>query len=83
MESNAHSSAPQALRGAALRRALRRARAEAHEATPSQDALSDGASVVYLPPRPVAFPEPPDVPDSGGPRALRPGELAVWLETNR
>jgi hypothetical protein len=83
MESNAHSSAPEALRGAALSRALRRARGEGHDATSSQDALAGRASVAYLPPRPVAFPEPAEVPDSTGPRALRPGELALWLQTNR
>jgi len=39
--------------------------------------------VAYVPPRPVAFPEPPEVPDSTGPRALRPDELAIWLERHR
>jgi hypothetical protein len=94
VESNAHSSAPQALRGNALRQALRQALSQAklhggtggQGSTANQDPFSDGAFVARLPRRAVAspaFPEPADVPDSAGPQALRPRELAAWFETHR
>jgi hypothetical protein len=44
---------------------------------------SDEVYVAYVPPGAVVFPEAPDVPDSTGPRALRPDELALWLERHR
>jgi hypothetical protein len=83
MEATAHSSAPQALRGAALRAALRLARDEQRDAPCSEESFSDAAFSVRVAARPLAFPEAPGVPDSAGPRALRPGELARWLERHR
>jgi len=86
MEWTAHSSAPQALRGTALRRALRRARAEGLDSTPSEhppETLRLVASIAVEPSRVVAFPEPAELPESTGPRALRPDELALWLEAHR
>jgi hypothetical protein len=87
MEWTAHSSsAPQALRGTALRRALRRARAEGLDSTPSEhppETLRLVACIGATPAAAAAFPEPVELPESTGPRALRPDELAVWLETHR
>jgi hypothetical protein len=81
MESTAHSSSPQALRGSALRRALRRAGVGPREPVstypPSEEVY------VYVPPGPIVFPEVAEIPDSVGPRALRPDELALWLERHR
>jgi hypothetical protein len=83
MEATAHSSAPQALRGRALRAALRLASGEQRDAPTSQEPFSEAAFSVRTPPHALGMPDPPDVPDSAGPRALRPGELARWLETHR
>jgi hypothetical protein len=86
MEWTAHSSAPQGLRGTALRRALRRARDEGLDSTPSEQApetLRLVACISADASRAIAFPEPAELPESAGPRALRPDELAIWLETHR
>jgi hypothetical protein len=83
MEATAQSSAPQALRGAALRAALRLASGEQRDAPTSQEIFSDAAFSVRTPAHAVRMPDPPDVPESAGPRALRPGELARWLERHR
>jgi hypothetical protein len=82
----AHSSAPQALRGRALRRALRRARTDGLDSTPSEQTPPETLrlfGVAAESSRPLVFPDPPELPDSTGPRALRPDELALWLEAHR
>jgi hypothetical protein len=84
MEATAHSSAPQALRGAALRAALRVATGGEQRDTPScPEPFSEAAFSVRMPAQTPALPDPPDAPESAGPAALRPGELARWLERNR
>jgi hypothetical protein len=86
MEWTAHSSAPQGLRGPALRRALRRAQAEGLDSTPSEQTPPETLRLfasIAIESRETAFPEPPELPDSTGPRALRPDELALWLEAHR
>jgi hypothetical protein len=66
-----------------LRAALRLARDEQRDAPFSEESLSDAVFSVRVAAHPYAMPEAPDVPDSAGPRALRPGELARWLERHR
>jgi hypothetical protein len=86
MKWTAHSSAPQALRGTALRRALRRARTAGLDSTPSEqppETLGLVACIAADCSRIAAFPEPAELPESRGPRALRPDELALWLEAHR
>jgi hypothetical protein len=83
MEATAHSSAPQALRGAALRAALRVARDEQRDAPYSEESFCDAVFSVRVAAHACSMPEAPAAPDSAGPRALRPGELARWLERHR
>jgi hypothetical protein len=83
MEATAHSSAPHALRGKALRAALRLVGCPQRDAPSSEDSFADAVFSARIAAEPIAFPEPPDTPDSAGPRALRPSELARWLERYR
>jgi hypothetical protein len=82
VHSAAQSSAPLALRGSSLRAALRRLRGSGDDGPPSPIPYSEPAPA---PPAPVppALLDLPAIPESAGPRALRPSELARWLERNR
>jgi hypothetical protein len=78
------SSAPQALRGGALRAVLRSLRHEDGVDWPSAGAGLRAFELPAAPPwMPHASADPLESPDSAGPPAMRPHELARWLELRR
>ncbi len=79
IEAGPMSSAPRGLRGEALRVALR---AVVLDGQPAWVELATGTIAdTAEPPAPApVWIEPPSDPESGGPPALRPHELARWLE---